>query len=116
MQSNTTGHSMESIFEFFALIVSTGTILAYGAVFANLVFVFKIHSKIKIQTEVAKTQLEVTHDLVEIVEQLDNHLQKSFLDLKRQADTDQLKTSMKPNNWDSMKQAFNIPKRVAIDE
>lgn len=107
---------MESIFDFFAMIVSAGAILAYGAVFANLVLVFKIYTRIKIQTEVAKIQLETMKELVNMVELLDNGLQKSFLDLKRQAETDQLKSSMKPNNWDSMKQAFNIPKRVAIDE
>jgi hypothetical protein len=107
---------MESIFEFFAILVSAIILLALTSIFTNSILLFKIHSRLKTHTKLSKVQLDSIKELVQIVEMVDNKIHKSILDLKRQAETDQIKSSIKPNNWDSMKQAFNTQKRAAIDE
>jgi hypothetical protein len=125
MQSNTTGHSMETFFDILFVCLMTYSLILVIAVSKRI-------RNLEIENDFFKSKFIPTIDLVgEDIDRLEMHVGKiseqinalpdvirddnhrSLLALR---ETLEPAKPIKPNNWDSMKEAFKGPTKVTINE
>lgn len=125
MKSNTTGLSMETIFDSILFFMIAGIAASNFVIFAKLL---KISSS---SERIEKDYLEILESLIENFGEVDDkvvHVSNSIdtlkVDLSEHIDRSTLALRenleptkpMKSNNWDSMREAFKGPTRVEINE
>ena len=118
MQSNTTGLSMEIFFWTFQLFLM-GYLLARSIVISKKIDVIAQNQKI-LDEELAGDLEGIENAVVGLSEKVDalpdmfkEDIHRSLLALRETLETAK---PIKPNNWDSVKEAFKGPARVEINE
>lgn len=99
---------MESFLDMFVVFTLSISVLA------NIVFLVNTRKSSKACDKILKEYPEVFGDIVDKIEFNSAEIHRSLLDLKDSIQP--IKPSIRPNNWDSMREAFKAPTKVAVDE
>jgi hypothetical protein len=119
MQINTTGYLMELFLDTYIFLGMSFSILA------NLFFLIVIHRLLKAANKVIKTELTDLEDIRVISTHILSvyDLQKDDLEKLEEINRSILELrdllgaipTMKPNNWDGVREAFKRPGKVEVD-